>query len=275
MTLRIRRLETALLAGAAALIALACFGPFVGQPANHHHFADGRTLLGIPHAMDVLSNLPFAMWAALGAWGLLGLAPGALSPSQRSCAALFFVGLLVTTAGSSFYHWQPDDAGLAIDRLGMVLAFAGLLGLALAGRISARAGVLTALAMLVFGPISVWVWASTGNVLPWAVAQFGGMLVVLALLALKPLPGALHVRLGLVIFFYALAKLFELADHPIYDWSGQLLSGHTLKHVVASLAAWPVLSALTDHVRRGQNAPGYGQTKYGQARRGARLDALV
>ena len=261
MTPRTRRLETALLAGAAVLIALACFGPFVGQPADHHHFADGRTLLGIPHAMDVLSNLPFALWAALGAWGLLGLTPGALSLSQRCCAALFFAGLLATTAGSSFYHWQPDDAGLAIDRLGMVLAFAGLLGLAVAGRIGARAGALTALAMLVFGPISIWVWASSGNVLPWAVAQFGGMLLVLALLALKPLPGALHVRLGLVIFFYALAKLFELADHQVYAWSGQLLSGHTLKHVLASLAAWPVLSALTDHARGGQNAPGTGSAR--------------
>jgi hypothetical protein len=33
--------------------------------------------------------------------------------------ALFFTGLLLTAAASSWYHWQPDDAGLAVDRCGM------------------------------------------------------------------------------------------------------------------------------------------------------------
>lgn len=256
MTPRIRPIETAMLAALAALIALACLGPFVSQPSNHHHFADTRTLIGIPYAMDVLSNLPFALWAVLGAMALSRAWCGALSLAQRICAALFFAGLLATTAASSFYHLQPDDTGLMIDRLGMTLAFAGLLGLAVAGSVSARAGLLTALTMLVLGPISIWVWATTGNVLPWAVAQFGGMLLVLALMALKPLPGALKLRLGAVLGFYALAKLFELADHQIFDLSGQWLSGHTLKHVLASFAAWPVLTALMAHARSGQNAPG-------------------
>jgi hypothetical protein len=47
-----------------------------------------------------------------------------------------------------------------------------------------------------------------------------------------------------LIAIYALAKLLELGDHAVYEWTGQLVSGHSLKHVVASFAAWPVVSAL-------------------------------
>jgi hypothetical protein len=43
---------------------------------------------------------------------------------------------------------------------------------------------------------------------------------------------------------YAAAKVFELNDHEIYHWTGQLVSGHTLKHLVAALAAWPVIAAI-------------------------------
>lgn len=269
MTPRTQRLETALLAATVALLLLAVFGPFVAQPADHHHFADKRVLLGIPHAMDVLSNLPFALWAVLGAWALIRLPRDALNAAQWGCAALFFAGLVATTAGSSWYHLQPDDAGLVIDRLGMVLAFAGLLGLAVAGRISARAGVLTALAFMLAGPASVWVWAQSGNVLPWVVAQGGAMLLVLALAALPLLPGALKIRLGLLIACYAVAKLFEMADHQVYEWSGHLLSGHSIKHIAASFAAWPVLSALREALHMAtnkalsarQNAQGVGLAK--------------
>ena len=96
--------------------------------------------------------------------------------------------------GSSWYHWQPDDAGLLWDRLGMAAAFAGLLGLAVVGRISPRAGVATALGLLVAGPAAVLVWAHTGNLLPWAVVQFGGLLAVLALACLPHRHGALVVQ---------------------------------------------------------------------------------
>lgn len=66
------------------------------------------------------------------------------------------------------------------DRLGMVLPFAGLLGLAGASRVSARAGAAAAGTVLLAGPLAVLWWSHSGN-LPWAVVQLGGMLVVLAL----------------------------------------------------------------------------------------------
>lgn len=238
------RLEAALLLAAGALLALAVFGPVLHDSAHQHGFADQRTLLGIPSALDVLSNLPFAMAGALGLAWLARLPSGAVDGVSRALAGLFFAGLVCTAVGSAFYHWRPSDFGLMWDRLGMVLPFAGLLGLAAAGRVSQRAGIATAGGVLLGGTLAVLWWALSGNVLPWAVVQLGGMLVVLALAMLPRRCGALAVHLGAVIAFYGVAKLFEAADHAVLEATGQWVSGHSLKHLAAAAAALPVLSAL-------------------------------
>ena len=238
------RAEAGLLLGVAALLALALFGPMLPASAHQHTLADQRALWGIPCALDVLSNLPFAI---AGLWGLVALrrvAPGMLDAPSRALASLFFAGLVCTAAGSALYHWQPQDAGLLWDRLGMVLPFAGLLGLAGASRVSARAGAAAAGTVLLAGSLAVLWWSHSGNLLPWAVVQLGGMLVVLALACLPRRDGALALHLGAVMALYALAKLFEAADHAVFEATGQAVSGHSLKHVLAAAAAWPVLAAL-------------------------------
>src|SRR5439155_7301219 len=48
-------------AGGAALAA-----PRLAQPQWYHDFADQRCLLRIPHALNVLSNLPFVLVGILG-----------------------------------------------------------------------------------------------------------------------------------------------------------------------------------------------------------------
>jgi hypothetical protein len=233
------------------LLVVALAGPHVAQPAHIHDYADQRAVWGIPCALDVLSNLPFALMGALGLFQLARLPRQAPDRAQRLCAGLFFAGLLVTALGSSWYHLRADDPGLAVDRIAMSVAFAGLLGLLAATRISGRSGIALAIALLVLAPLSVLAWLLTGNVLAWAVVQFGGLLLVLLLPAtVPPLPGALDVRWILVVAAYALAKLFELADHVVYAATGELLSGHTIKHVAAALAAWPVLAAIAQRADR-------------------------
>lgn len=236
--------EWALLVAAAALLAFAVWGPFLPASAHQHDFADQRGWQGLPCALDVLSNLPFAV---TGVWGLVWLRRlGALRlcPATRATAALFFGGLVLTAVGSGWYHWQPDNAGLLWDRLGMSVAFAGLLGLAVVGRISPRAGLATALGLMVAAPAAVLAWAHTGNLAPWAVVQFGGMLVVLALACLPHRHGALVLQLGALIAWYAAAKVMELADHSVYEATAGWVSGHTLKHLLAAGAALPVLFAM-------------------------------
>jgi hypothetical protein len=251
MRLSLTRSEWSLLLACAALLLAALFAPHVAQPAHAHDFADQRLLGAIPCAADVLSNVAFALAGALGLFFLRRLPAAALDTTQRACAGLFFVGLLVTAPGSSWYHLAPDDPGLAIDRGAMSIAFAGLLALLAATRISRRAAMAVAGALLLLAPASVLAWFHSGNVLPWALVQFGGMAVLLLVLATtRALPGALAVRWTLVVLAYAVAKLFEVNDQAVYAATGELLSGHTVKHVVAAFAAWPVIAAVAGRAPR-------------------------
>jgi hypothetical protein len=242
----VRRRECALAGVFLLLLAAALLGPSVAQPLHYHDFADQRSWGWLPHAMDVVSNLPFALWGMVGMWALLrAVRVRAVSAATAAMAGLFFGGLWVTAAVSSAYHLQPGDAGLAWDRGGMVLAFAGLLGLAAMRAVSSRAGMALATAVLVLGPLSIHAWSLSGNVLPWAVLQGGGMVLILGFACMRPAQAReLPVRWALVIAVYALAKLLELGDHAVYEWTGQLVSGHSLKHMVAACAAWPVVTAL-------------------------------
>ena len=246
--------ERALLLVVLLLALVAVAGPVLVQPSHYHDFADQRAWGAVPHAMDVLSNLSFALWGLAGAGVLVqAFRQQAVERTTAWLATLFFGGLMVTTAVSAMYHWQPDNAGLLWDRGGMVLAFAGLLGLAARQGISARAGVALAAAVLVLGPVSVQVWAVSGNLLPWGALQFGGMALIVGLACLRPMTGkagqspqGLPIRWSLLIALYALAKVLELGDHQVFEWTQHLISGHSLKHIVASCAAWPVAAALMD-----------------------------
>jgi len=260
------RREGLLLALGLLLTGAAVLGPSVPAPSwGGAPFADGHAWRALPNAMDVLSNLPFAV---LGFWGLRWLhwldraheqmqdaapLPQALtSPPVNAldCAWMFFAGLILTALGSIFYHLQPDDLRLAADRAGMAVAFAGLVGFAVCERVSARAGWPAAWFTLAGGLLAAAICHRTGNVLPWALVQFGGMVLVLGLALARPVSGAIGLRLGWVVFFYALAKMFELGDQAIYEVTRHMLSGHSLKHLAAALAALPVLYALQAMGRR-------------------------
>ena len=233
-----------LFGGAALLLLLALLLPEYAQTAHYHAFADQRSFAGLPHGADVLSNLGFVLMGVLGLRALWQADNCRVNGTARAMCALFFAGLLCTAVGSTYYHWAPQDASLVWDRLGMSVAFAGLLGLAVQTRLDDTSASVAALIMLVAAPLSVAVWAQTGNVLPWALVQFGGVALVVVLVFVKPVPGAMGVSIGLTIALYALAKVFEHFDAQVYALTGEVLSGHSLKHLVASLAAWPVLAAV-------------------------------
>jgi hypothetical protein len=211
-----------------------------------HHFVDTRAWLGIPNAADVLSNLLFTLFGVIGLLRMRRVH----APSQRFLnrehfvLTLFFVGLIATTFGSGLYHLAPSDGALLWDRAGMAFAFAGMLGIAASERISTRGGIWLGLATLLAGGLSLATWSQTTDVLPWSVLQFGGMALILVLTLTKPIPKSLGVSLVWVVVFYALAKVCESADHAIFEATGQWVSGHTLKHLVAALAALPIIRVL-------------------------------
>ena len=204
--------------------------PPIPQDQSYHQFADQRTVFGIPNFWNVVSNLPFL---AVGAAGLRRF-------RDDPATVVFFLGVLLTGIGSSYYHWAPNDDTLFWDRLPMTLSFGAILALVVAERVSVRAGAILLWPALATGLFSLLLWRWTGDLrLYFWVQFFPGLAIVLLFLLCPPrFTGTNYWIIAGVL--YALAKIFEFTDHAIYS-VGSLLSGHTLKHLAAAVACWAIL----------------------------------
>jgi hypothetical protein len=230
-------LVIAALASAAAML---IHGP-IAQLANYHHFADQRSWWHIPHAADVLSNLPFL---CIGIWGLMRLAKHP-QPSQNAWR-IFSAALIFTAAGSSIYHWHPTNGALVFDRLPIAWACSALMCAFLSERVHANWGhakmLYTAL-LLSSASVAWWWWTEQqgqDDLRAYLFMQFLPLLLAPIGLALKLKPRTAfavqgHVWLG-ALLLYAAAKGLEMADHSLLHTLG-FVGGHTLKHLVASGAA--------------------------------------
>jgi hypothetical protein len=229
-----------------ALILLAMTGawllPALQQPAEYHDFADRRVLLGIANAGDVLSNAAFVL---AGLYGLIQLQRGRrwLGPSVRASLLAFFVGLILTALGSAYYHLEPTNATLVLDRLPMTIAFAGVFGAVVGERVSTRGGFAALVAMLAIGLASVVYWKYTDNVAPYAAVQFGGIAGLVVLLVATP-RGAEALPWWGLIAWYALSKLVEAGDSVIWHASSAVVAGHLLKHLAAAMGGVVIAHAL-------------------------------
>lgn len=236
-----------LLAAAIAVVAVVLQGP-IPQPASYHAFADGRVLLGIPNFANTLSNIPFLF---VGIAGLVlfsrGTPPGAL-PLLRPAYLTFFTGTALLFPGSAYYHLRPADATLAWDRLPMTLAFMAVFAIIIGEHISARLGRRLLLPLLVFGAFSVLFWRLSdsgdgGDLRPYLIVQFLPMLLIPAIVILYR-PALEPTRyLWALLGCYGLAKALEFLDAPVLNLTG-VVSGHTLKHLVAGLGVYCLLLGL-------------------------------
>lgn len=253
ITLPQQRFQRALLAMCLAAIAFAVIFPLIHDllphipPSGHRHvhahghpFIDARNFLGIPNFLDVISNLPFLF---AGLWGLMVLRRRSLPQATYRAAQVFFIGLILTCLGSSMYHWAPSDFGLMIDRLGMAVAFAGVISFAAGSRLGDSVSQRATSILLILAPLAAVAAYSLHNVLPWAVVQFGGLALIVWLATLPQRDGS-QLNLWALIAWYALAKLLEANDDAVFHLTQGIISGHSLKHLAACMAAWPVLAAL-------------------------------
>lgn len=219
--------------------------------AHGHPFVDARSWWDVPNTLDVLSNLPLVLAGAAGFWTLRGRT---LAQPTTNALRVFFAGLILSGLGSASYHWAPDAGSLVIDRLGMAVAFAGVLALSVVERVGLRESRGFLPVVLVLALVSAALPHLQGDVLPWAVVQFGGMGLVVWAAMRPPVAGAVGVPLAGVIGVYLLAKLLELGDEAVFHATGEWVSGHSFKHVAAACAALPILGGLRRQAL-GDNAP--------------------
>jgi hypothetical protein len=224
--------------------------PAVPQPLSYHDFADARGFGPIPNFLNVASNLPFLAGGGLGIALIIRRSGHFTDRHERRPYLVFFAGALLTSLGSAWYHMAPDNLRLVWDRLPMTLGFAGLVSAAIAERVDARIGVRTLWPLLLVGAFTVLYWYGTervgqGNVIPYAFYQGWSVLAILLLLVLFPARRYSHGRmLAWAAAWYALAKVFESADPAVFRLTHGVVSGHTLKHVLAAGAVFAILQGI-------------------------------
>jgi len=232
----------------AGIAAVGAGGLVISQPLTqslaYHGFADGRTLFGIPNALNVISNLPFTCFGLLG---LIMLRAGNgidMPPALRRAYQIVSVGVFVTGFGSAYYHWAPGNATLLWDRLPMSVAFMGLFAAVLGERVSLRAAALGLWPLVGFGLASVLYWHSFDDLRPYVLTQFYPLLAIPLMIALFPPMYTRAADFFGALGLYVVAKLLEEMDAPVYALTGGIVSGHTLKHLAAAGGAWWVLRML-------------------------------
>jgi hypothetical protein len=172
-----------------------------------------------------------------------------IQPRERWPYLVLFIGVVLTCFGSGYYHLAPDNARLVWDRLPITLGFMGLMSAVVCERISRTTGLRLLPLFLALGVASVFYWYWTelhgiGDLRPYLFVQFFPALAIPLILWLYPAKYTGNRELLFAALLYFAAKLFEFFDSQIYAVSGNLISGHTLKHVAAAWAVWWILRML-------------------------------
>jgi hypothetical protein len=160
---------------------------------------------------------------------------------------LFFTGIALTGVGSAYYHARPDNVTLFWDRLPMAIAFMALLASVIGERIGRRAGARCLWPLAIAGAGSTLYWhlgeqRGAGDLRPYALVQFGSMVLIPLILALFPARYTGTRYLWMSIGWYGLAKAFEYLDHGLLTRVG--VSGHTWKHLASAAGAYWILLML-------------------------------
>jgi hypothetical protein len=234
------------------------------QPAEYHEFADARELFGVPNFWNVASNLPFLFFGVAGLRLILGKHDLGILPGLRTAYLVLFAGIMLTAFGSGWFHLSPGNDTLYWDRLPMTIAFMPLFTIIIGEHVSERLASFLLWPLLLTGIFSVLWWDYTesiaaGDLRLYGLVQFLPMFLIPAILILyRPVfdsTGFYWVAIGL----YILAKVFEQMDDVIFDMGGAI-SGHSIKHIAASLVPLVLINGFRNRRYRDSAEPPESQT---------------
>lgn len=238
----------------ASMLLAAAIVPPIPQPVEYHQFADRRIYFGIPNFFNVASNVIFLFVGVAGLVFLLRMRGSDASKafidlSERWPYLVLFLSVAMACIGSIYYHLAPDNDRLVWDRLPIAMGIMALLAATLNERVSPRMGVPLLPVLIATGAGSVmhWYWSEqhgAGNLNFYIVVQFYSLLVIILLGIFFPTRYTRGADIYMALALYGVAKLAEAGDREIYDL-GQVVSGHTVKHLLAALAIYWILRMLT------------------------------
>ncbi len=230
-----------------AVIAALVMGP-VAQDPKFHTFADQRTILSVPNFWNVVTDLPLVIVGAMGMLLLArGKAIGGLT-DLRATYFLFFLGVFGSGIGSAYYHNNPVNETLLWDRMPITVSLMAFFSAVVGEQISLKAGRKLVWFLTALGIFSVLSWyvselRGAGDLRLYGLVQFLPVVLTPIILLLYKSTLMPAIYLWSVVGAYGLAKLAEALDSQIYT-ALRILSGHSLKHILAALGAYFFYQAL-------------------------------
>lgn len=224
--------------------------PALPQNLDYHNFADCRKLFCIPNFANVVSNIFFLI---VGIYGLIYLKQNKqnkfIVSSEKYPFYAIFIGLILTAFGSAFYHWNPNNFTLFWDRASMTIVAMGFLSMLLSDRISPKFGLISIIPLLIVGLVSVIGWEYSefigkGDLRFYFFITYYPIVMLPILLFFFPSRYTGSYYITEAVIWYALAKTTELFDKPIYNITHSIISGHTIKHILAATAIYSLIRYL-------------------------------
>jgi hypothetical protein len=222
-------------------VALMLFVERINQDKAYHLFADSRLIAQIPNFFNVVTNTPFVVL------GILGVRICLIKRSTLPYL-LFFISIFMTGIGSGYYHLWPDNFTLAWDRLPLAISIIALLCAVVSDCISKKFGLWLLMPLISLAIAAVLYWYCTelkgqGDLRPYILAQFMpiALLPLITWMYKGNQKGCAYVWKLLGV--YVLAKIAEALDTQIYNQL-QVISGHSIKHLLAGFATYIVYAAL-------------------------------
>lgn len=229
------------------LVVILYKNPPISQEKSYHQFADARSLFGIPHFANIVSNLLLIALGVCGEFFLFSSTPPFFHHSQEKRVwKIFFGGTILSGSGSIFYHWHPTNFSLAVDRFPLSIVFMTFFSLMLIERVHFRVGLRLTPWLLLLGVASVLYWIFTenlsqGDLRPYILVQFFPILAIPLILLIFPASYPGQQWLWISFAAYGIAKGFELKDREMFDFFHGQLSGHTLKHFFTGISLFFII----------------------------------
>lgn len=213
--------------GLIALVAIFLKGPII-QDQCYHRFSDANAFLDIENFWNVISNLPFLIV------GCLGLFKMKCFEKLSIQYLMFFLGILLVSLGSSYYHLNPNNTTLVWDRLPMTVAFMALLSIIISEFINAKIGKILLTPLLLIGLLLITNWVVFNDLRLYAFVQFYPMLIIPVILIFFKSKYNFTIGYWLLLLAYVIAKLLEFYDRQVFEFL-KVISGHSLKHLVSAI----------------------------------------
>ncbi|MES9815190.1 MAG: ceramidase domain-containing protein [Candidatus Thiodiazotropha sp.] len=220
------------------LVLLLMFEP-IPQDATYHHFVETGRFLGIPNFFDVISNLAFLL---VGTVGIAFCLKHHTGPGHRAWLVLF-IGVSLVSVGSFYYHWSPSNETLVWDRLPMSIGFMGFLAALLSEYVDRRLSTLL-VPLIIIGIGSVLYGHYFEDLRLYVWVQFIPLLTLPFFMVLFKSRFTHQGLLLSALVLYAFAKGAEAYDAAVFQMTGEAVSGHTVKHLLAAASCYTVLIML-------------------------------